>query len=107
MSLVAKMKEYDKDRYGRPIVELFTEDNKRINAAMICSGAAWWCEYYAPDRPQFKQCQEDAQRNKRGLWAGRDPVALGVEEKMTLDVGSVVFLTAPRMDSDSIVKTTF
>ena len=75
MSLVAKMKEYDKDRYGRLIVELFTEDNKRINAAMICSGAAWWCEYYAPDRPQFKQCQEDAQRNKHGLWAGRDPVA--------------------------------
>ena len=39
MPLVAKTKEYDKDRYGRLIVELFTEDNKSINAAMICSGA--------------------------------------------------------------------
>ena len=28
MPLVAKMKEYDKDRYGRLIVELCTEDNK-------------------------------------------------------------------------------
>ena len=37
--------------------------------------AAWWDEYYAPDRPQFKQCQEDAQKNKRGLWAEEDPVA--------------------------------
>ena len=45
MPLVAKMKEYDEDRYGRLIVELFTEDNKSINAAMICSGAAWWNEY--------------------------------------------------------------
>ena len=42
---------------------------------MICSGAAWWYEYYAPDRPQFKQCQEDAQKNKRGLWAEEEPVA--------------------------------
>ena len=75
MPLVAKMKEYDEDRYGRLIVELFTEDNKSINAAMICSGAAWWYEYYAPDRPQFQQCQEDAQKNKRGLWAEDDPVA--------------------------------
>ena len=54
MPLVAKMKEYDEDRYGRLIVELFTEDNESINAAMICSGAAWWYECYAPDRPQFK-----------------------------------------------------
>ena len=75
MPLVAKMKQYDEDRYGRLIVELFTEGNKSINAAMICSGAAWWYEYYAPDRPQFKRCQEDAQKNKRGLWAEEDPVA--------------------------------
>ena len=67
MPLVAKMKEYDQDRYGRLIVELFTEDDKSINAAMICAGAAWWYEYYAPDRPQFKQCQEDAEKYKRGL----------------------------------------
>ena len=54
MPLVAKMKEYDQDRYGRLIVELFTEDNKSINAAMICSGVAWRYEYYATDPPQFK-----------------------------------------------------
>ena len=74
MPLVANMKQYDEDRYGRLIVELFTEDNKSINAAMICSGAAWWYEYYAPDRPQFKQCQEDAQKAKRGLRADEDPI---------------------------------
>ena len=31
MPMVAKMKEYDEDRYGRLIVELFTEDDKSIN----------------------------------------------------------------------------
>ena len=29
MPLVAKMKEYDEDRYGHLIVELLTDDNKR------------------------------------------------------------------------------
>ena len=72
MPLVAKMKEYDEDRYGRLIVELFTEDDKSINAAMICSGAAWWYEYYAPDRPQFKQCQANAQKNKLIYWISTD-----------------------------------
>ena len=72
MPLVAKMKEYDEDRYGRLIVELFTEDDKSINAAMICSGAAWWYEYYAPDRPQFKQCQANAQKNKLICWISTD-----------------------------------
>ena len=24
---------------------------------------------------QFKQCQEDAEKNKRGLWAEEDPLA--------------------------------
>ena len=75
MPLVAQIKGYDKDRYERLTVELFTEDNKSINAAMICSGTALWLEYYAPNRPQFKQCQEDAQRSKRGLWSEQDPVA--------------------------------
>ena len=54
MSLVAKMKVYDEDRLGRLIDELFTEDNRSINAGNICSVAACWKEYYDPDRPQFK-----------------------------------------------------
>ena len=33
MPLGAKMMEYDEERYGRLIVELFTEDNRSINAA--------------------------------------------------------------------------
>tara|TARA_B100000886_G_C20006428_1_gene320184 strand:- start:10 stop:240 length:231 start_codon:yes stop_codon:yes gene_type:complete len=69
------MKEYDEDRHGRLIVELFNEEKKSINAAVICSGAAWSHEYYAPDRPQFKQGQEGAQRSKRGLWAEQGHVA--------------------------------
>ena len=32
---------------------------------------------------------------------------MGLEEKVTLEVDSVVFLTAPRMDCDYIVETTF
>ena len=63
------------DRYGRTVGVIYTADGEEINLEMVCDGHAWWYEYYAPDRPQFKQCQEDAQKNKRGLWAEEDPVA--------------------------------
>lgn len=40
MPMVAKMKAYEEDRYGRLVVELFTKANKIINAAMISSDVA-------------------------------------------------------------------
>ena len=65
----------DVDRYGRTVGVIYTANGNEVNLEMVCDGHAWWYEYYAPDRPQFKQCQEDAKKNKRGLWAEEEPVA--------------------------------
>jgi endonuclease YncB( thermonuclease family) len=50
-------------------------DGDEVNLEMVCDGHAWWYERYAKKASDYKQCQEDAQKNKRGLWAEDDPVA--------------------------------
>ena len=65
----------DIDRYGRTVGVIYTADGDEINLEMVCDGHAWWYERYAKRATDYEQCQEDAQRNKRGLWADEDPVA--------------------------------
>jgi len=65
----------DVDRYGRTAGVLCTADGSDVNLEMVCDGNAWRYERYAKKASDYKQCQEDAQRNNRGLWANEDPVA--------------------------------
>src|SRR3546814_18795205 len=45
-----------------------------IELEMIINGWAWVTEQYAFDREEeYFEAQEDAQRNRRGLWAMDDP----------------------------------
>jgi micrococcal nuclease len=63
------------DRYGRTVGVIYTADGEEVNLEMVCDGHAWWYRRYAKKATDYKQCQEDAQKNKRGLWAVEDPVA--------------------------------
>ena len=63
------------DRYGRTVGVIFTADGDDVNLEMVCNGYAWWYERYAKEATDYKQCQKDAQKNKRGLWAQDDPIA--------------------------------
>ena len=65
----------DVDRYGRTVGVIYTADGDEINLELVCDGHAWWYERYAKRATDYKQCQEAAQKNKRGLWAEEDPVA--------------------------------
>ena len=65
----------DVDRYGRTVGVIYTADGDEINLELVCDGHAWWYERYAKRATDCKQCQEEAQKNKRGLWAEEDPVA--------------------------------
>ena len=65
----------DVDRYGRTVGVIYTADGGEVNLEMVCDGHAWWYERYAKRATDYKQCQEDAQENKRGLWAEEDAVA--------------------------------
>jgi endonuclease YncB( thermonuclease family) len=65
----------DVDRYGRTVGVIYTADGNEVNLELVCDGHAWWYERYAERAIDYKQCQEDAQKNKRGLWAEEDPLA--------------------------------
>lgn len=65
----------DVDRFGRTVGVIYTAGGDEVNLEMVCNGHAWWYERYAEKAIEYKQCQEDAHRNKRGLWAEEDPLA--------------------------------
>ena len=65
----------DIDRYGRTVGVIYTDDGVDVNLEMVCDGHAWWYERYAKKATDYKKCQEDAQNNKRGLWADEEPIA--------------------------------
>ncbi len=63
-----------RDRNGRIIGWVLAPDGQWVNLLMVLTGYAWWVERYAPDEKQLREAQEDARRDKRGLWA--EPMAV-------------------------------
>ena len=63
------------DRYGRTVGIIFNADGHEVNLQMVCAGHAWWYERYAKGALDYKQCQQDARNNERGLWVDENPVA--------------------------------
>lgn len=59
----------DTDRYGRQVARIYTGDGMNINRSLVCLGAAWWYEKYAPKAQDFRNCELEARRRKIGLWA--------------------------------------
>lgn len=62
----------DEDNYGRVVGHVFYDD-RSVNLTMIESGYAWWYQYHAPERSDFRDGQRDAQSRKLGLWQDADP----------------------------------
>lgn len=61
------------DRYRRIIGHVFTTNGIEANRWMVQSGAAWVYERYNTDKA-LPALQWEAQQQKRGLWADRQPV---------------------------------
>lgn len=61
------------DRYGRIIGRVFTTNGTEASRFMVKSGAAWVYERYNTDKA-LPALQREAQEQKRGLWAGSQPV---------------------------------
>lgn len=61
----------DKDKYGRLLRYIFTEDNANINLQMIIGGYAYEYTYLVPYQYQasFKKAEKEAKDNGRGLWS--------------------------------------
>lgn len=59
------------DKYERTLAWVRI-DGRNINEEMVCSGFAWWYQFYAPNESRLEQCEREAREAKKGLWA--DPM---------------------------------
>ncbi|MBF6645659.1 thermonuclease family protein [Chryseobacterium indologenes] len=55
------------DRYGRSIAKVYYDQDKYLSKELIKAGMGWWYYPYSKDLSLGK-LQENAQRNKTGLW---------------------------------------
>ena len=62
----------DKDRYGRIVGQVYSEEQD-VNLAMLKLGAAWFYEQYARDNDAYRQAAAQAKREKIGLWSNPNP----------------------------------
>ena len=72
----AKVQIKYRDRYGRYVALLYI-DGLNVNETMVRTGHSWVYERYC-DEPlceSWKRLEDEARKNKRGLWAGSNPVA--------------------------------
>ena len=63
---LVSLRAYDKDRYGRLVVEVFADD-KNLNLAMVEHGQAAVYSRYCSQQPYYDR-QQQAQAKKLGIW---------------------------------------
>jgi len=69
---VVTVKEMDVDRYGRTI-GMVTIDGVNVNEKLLEAGLAWHYKNY--DRnPDWAKLEDQARRDKRGLWVQPNPI---------------------------------
>lgn len=64
---------FQRDRYGRILGQVYAPDGMNVNQFMVRAGAAWVYEQYNTD-PVLPVLQNEARQQKRGLWSDADPV---------------------------------
>ena len=62
------------DRHDRLIARAFLEDGRDLSAEMIKAGMAWHYKAYSKDT-RLAELENEARKNKTGLWADKVPVA--------------------------------
>jgi len=62
-----------KDRYGRILGRVYTENGTEVNRWMVQNGAAWVYERYNMDTI-LPALQAEAQQERRGLWFDANPL---------------------------------
>lgn len=63
----------DQDRYGRTVGVVFLQ-GANVNHRLVEQGWAWHFVRYAPDDRELAAAEAEARREKRGLWAGDNPI---------------------------------
>lgn len=63
-----------KDKYGRTIGDVYTENGLMVNLELVKAGLAWHFLKYSHD-PQLAAAELEARQHKTGLWQLAEPVA--------------------------------
>lgn len=62
------------DRYGRPVVWVYTAKGLDVSAEMLKAGMAWHYKDY-DSTPEYAEYEIKAKKARLGLWADNNPVA--------------------------------
>lgn len=73
MGKVVKVEVLKKDKYGRLLGNVYTEDGTYVNEQLIATGFAWYYKTHGVEK-RFPLLEETARDGKLGLW--QDPKAL-------------------------------
>lgn len=63
----------DIDRYGRSIAKIYYDNNKYLSEEIIKNGFGWQYKKYSTSKLLTK-LEEEARKNKRGLWIDPNPI---------------------------------
>jgi micrococcal nuclease len=69
---VVRVKNMDTDRYGRTI-GMVTIDGVNVNEELLKAGLAWHYKTYDKN-PVWAKLEEEARKNKKGLWLQPNPI---------------------------------
>ena len=67
---VLEIVEKNRDRYGRTVAVVYA-DGKNINEEMVKTGNAWWYQEYDKNDARMQAYQENAKKNRLGLFGKR------------------------------------
>ncbi len=95
------------DRNRRSIGDVILPAGEHLNAALVKAGLAWWYRKYAPDDKALSDLEDEARREKIGLWNDAQPVApwdyRHKKKTDAIDKRRVpVFTTSPRHSTEIV-----
>ncbi len=70
---VVRIVETERDRHGRTVGVVYVGD-RCVNEALLKSGYAWVNSQYCKKCKAWIKFEENARKNKRGLWADKNPI---------------------------------
>lgn len=78
-----KIQKVDVDRYGRIVAIVYTENGEILNEKLVENGHAWVYEKYCDIEKcdAWKEKQDVAMAQQKGLWQDSDPIAPWVYRK--------------------------
>jgi micrococcal nuclease len=66
---------FGQDRYHRTLGDVILPDGTHLNSQLVKAGYAWWYKKYAPENSELMALEENARKQKLGLWQAGGSIA--------------------------------